>query len=259
MCGHAGYIGAKADAGLAKKLLVAAQSRGKDATGYLEVTGDGRYSLRKMACTALEFVKSMSFQFKGENHTFLGHTRLASCGDKKSTVQAHPFTGTRFILFHNGVLQGIDQERVMKKFGISAPNGVDSELFLSFLEKYGSVEKLRTDFLPELSEYSSYALVIFDKVTRNVHIMRCNGRTLAIGRAAGKSGLYYASTEEILTNVIGKRSVTVEMLQAYKHVEISSFSGEILSECAIESARTVLEYSDAKDYINRHRKPIRFF
>lgn len=257
MCGHVGYIGVKANLPLAKKLLIECQVRGKDATGYVEIA-DGRYSLRKMACTALEFVADMKFQFKGENHTFLGHTRYATQGDKTSTVQAHPFCGGRFILFHNGVIQDVDQKRLSKRFGIVAPNGVDSELFLSYLEKSGSVDKLRDEFLPALGKYSTYALVIFDKVTKNVHLLRCNGRTMALGRTASK-GLFYGSTAEILQAAIGKRSVTVELLQEYTHVEISSFSGEILRECAIGRAKAGLGIEDAVDYIKQYKKPIRFF
>lgn len=258
MCGHVGYIGAKASIGVAKKLLIECQTRGKDATGYLEISNDGRYALRKQACTARQFVENMTFQFRGENHTFLGHTRYATQGDKTSTEQAHPFVGQRFVLFHNGVIQDIDQKRLSKRFGIVAPNGVDSELFLAFLEKTGSVDKLRDEFLPELSEHSTYALVIFDKVTKNVHLLRCNGRTLALGKTSG-NGLYYGSTAEILQAAIGKRAVTVEMLQEYRHLEISSFSGEILRECAIGRAKAGLGIEDAVDYIKQYRKPIRFF
>jgi glucosamine 6-phosphate synthetase-like amidotransferase/phosphosugar isomerase protein len=211
-----------------------------------------------MAVTARQFIGNMAFQFKGENHTFLGHTRYATQGDKTSTLQAHPFNGQRFILFHNGIIQDIDQKRLSKRFGIVAPNGVDSELFLAFLEKHGSVDKLRDEFLPALSEHSTYALVIFDKMTKNVHLMRCDGRTLALGKTAG-NGLFYGSTAEILQAAIGKRAVTVEMLQEYTHVEISSFSGEILRKCAIGRAKAGLGIEDAKDYINRYKKPIRFF
>jgi hypothetical protein len=62
-------------------------------------------------------------------------------------------------------------------------------------------------------------------MTKNVHLMRCDGRTLAMGKTAG-NGLFYGSTAEILQAAIGKRAVTVEMLQEYTHVEISSFSGK---------------------------------
>lgn len=252
-----GYIGAKADLSLAKRLLIESQSRGKDATGYLEIADDGRYVMRKRAVPAKDFVKDMKFQFRGAPHTFLGHTRLATTDAPDDPMQAHPFVGERYIVFHNGVIQDFDQKLLCKRFGIAAPNGVDSELFLAFLEQKGTVDALRTDFLPLLSDHSAYALVIFDKLVKSVHFLRCNGRTLALGRTK-ENGLFYASTEQILQAAIPKKLIFAEMLQPYTHLEIASFSGEILRKCAIESAKS-LDYRDAVDYITTYRKPIRFF
>jgi len=259
MCGHVGWIAGKPNLALAKRLLVECQVRGRDATGYLEINGeDGSYTLRKMAIKAVEFVLNMKFQFKkAANHTFLGHTRLATTGDKTDTLQAHPFIGNRFILFHNGTVSDFDQKRLSKKFEVDSPHGVDSELFLSYLEKHG-VNALRDTFLPELSQNSSYALVIFDKVTKTIHFMTCNGRSLYLYKTP-ENGLFYASTVEILQAALGKRQLKPELLQPYTHVEISLNSGDILQKCAIRAAKASLDYSDAASYIQKYRKPIRFF
>jgi len=257
MCGHAGYIGNNAaELALAKRLLIACSTRGKHATGYLEIGGDGRYTLRKQAVPASTFVEGMQFEFKGPNHTFLGHVRFATTGDKKSTVQAHPFVGNRFILFHNGSIQPYDEKRLGEKFNIRAENGVDSELFLAFLEQSGSVDALRDQFLPELSEASAYALVIFDKVTKSVHFLRCNGRPLAYLKT-GSGSVFYASTAAILQKAMGKAHCNIELLQPYTHIEIASFSGDILRKCVIGVAKS-LNYSDAAAFIKSTGKPIRF-
>ncbi len=256
MCGIAGYIGRKADLSTAKRLLLAAEVRGHDATGYLEVQ-NGSYTMRKQAVPASQFIESLKFQFKGENHTFLGHTRYATQGDAGSTIQAHPFIGSRFVLFHNGVIQDYDQKRLAEKFGIAAQNGVDSELFLAFLEKTGSIPEFRDRFLTELTGGSAYALVIFDKESKSIHFMRDEGRPICVSKAA-LGGLFYASTPAILQAVIGKKQLC-EMLQPYTHLEISSFSGEILGKCAIGRARASVGIDAAQDYMNKYRRPIKFF
>ncbi len=258
MCGIAGYIGLKAtNINLAKRLLIEAESRGRDATGCLEVNAEGMYTLRKQALPAHLFVENLRFQYRGAGHTFLGHTRFATIGDKHSTLQAHPFTGSRYVLFHNGVMTDYDQKKVSAKFGIVAPNGVDSELFLTFLEKFNSVKALRTKFLPQLSSASNYALVIFDKVTKSVHFLRDNGRPLVYWKPSS-GGLLYASTEKILQQALGK-DIDVEMLQEFCHLEISSISGEIIRKRAIRPAKSPLDLGEAVGYINKYRKPIRFF
>lgn len=257
MCGVAGYIGKKADLALAKRMLLAAEVRGHDATGYLELQ-NGSYTMRKQAVPASQFIDSLKFQFRGENHTFLGHTRYATQGDAGSTEQAHPFVGSRFVLFHNGVIQDFDQKRLAEKFGIAASNGVDSELFLAFLEKCGSIAEFRDRFLTELTGGSAYALVIFDKDSKSIHFMRDEGRPLCVSKPA-LGGLLYASTPAILQSALGKKQAACELLQPYTHLEISSFSGEILRKCAIGRSRASVGIEDAQDYINRYRKPIRFF
>lgn len=259
MCGVAGYIGIPSNLQLARRLLAKAESRGRDATGYVEINGtDGRYALRKQAIPARQFVDTLKFQFRGANHTFLGHCRAATTGTPEATNQAHPFVGSRFIVFHNGTICEFDRQKLQETFNIQSANGVDSELFLAFLEQKGSVDALRTEFLPLLTNGSAYALVIFDKVSKTIHFLRCNGRPLAIGRL-DDGGLVYASTPKIMQAAVGKLHVIVELLQPYMHLEISSFSGEILRKCAIRPSKASLDYSDAVGYINRYRKPIRFF
>lgn len=88
-------------------LLMADSSANKDGTGLLTFTNN-TYSVWKTERAA----KSMLDLGQVINHhvtndfPVLAHVRSASSGMPVTEENAHPFSGARFVLFHNGRLYG---------------------------------------------------------------------------------------------------------------------------------------------------------
>jgi len=240
MCGLIGYIGLGKKENLAKRLLIAGQRRGTHATGYIEITRDDGFILSKKAISAKDFTEKFSLTSKAV--TFLGHTRYATCGDPTNSRQAHPFNAQRYALMHNGWLSQTDWRMLERRFGIRSPNGVDSEMFLSFVEKYGSIDILRDEMLPLVSDSSRYMLIIYDKLAKRLHFMKDNQQDFCFTKL-DQGGIIYASTESILLNASEKYlDLNPEILRfsSFTHLEISPFTGEIVSRNSIVNQKKLI-------------------
>jgi len=240
MCGLIGYVGLGKRENLARKLLISGQRRGTHATGYIEVRKDGGLLLAKKAVSAKDFTENFSLTSKAV--TFLGHTRYATCGDPTNSKQAHPFNAQRYALMHNGWLSQTDWRMFERRFGIRSPNGVDSEMFLSFLEKYGEIDILRDEMLPLVSESSRYMLIIYDKQLKRLHFMKDNQQDFCFTKLA-QGGFIYASTEAILLNASEKYlDINPQILRfnPFTHWEINPYNGEILSRNSIVNQKKLI-------------------
>lgn len=234
MCGLVGYIGLGKQANFAKALLVAAQVRGVDATGYLEIAENGFHLLKKRNLKATSFVSTFALHLK-DSVTFLGHTRKATCGGN-GPKQAHPYIGERYILMHNGWFTKTEWRRIAKTFGVDCPNGVDSEMFLSYLESTGSVEELRDKFLPALSTTEArYMLVIYDKHLKQVHFLKDAEQVFSFATLE-TGAIIYGSTPEIVQNASGKAlqnasesSLELVKFPPFMHLVVDAITGSVIS------------------------------
>jgi glutamine phosphoribosylpyrophosphate amidotransferase len=250
MCGLVGYVGLGKQANFAKALLVSAQVRGQDATGYVEVSGSGLFLLKKKNQRASRFVENFNLHLNN-SVTFLGHTRKATCGGN-GPMQAHPFISERYILMHNGWFVGSEWKRLEKKFGITCPNGVDSELFLSFLEKAGDIETLRDDFLPHISQTNArYMLVIFDKQLKQVHFLKDGEQVFSYGNT-DNGAMIYGSTVEIVQNAAGKDAPKLVNFPSFSHFIVDAISGAVISRHKIPTENGVLDSSSGRRYDRSH-------
>lgn len=149
MCGIAGFISNKAlpttvAEDLSRALLYYSKRRGAQSAG---IYTEGRCA--KQACDPHEFVDSPAFYAafpSGGVRYALLHTRQPTCGGV-GNEQAQPFVLNDTATVHNGMLFNI--ETLVNKWGIGKNSGVDSELYASFIEKYG-IRKL-PDFLESTS------------------------------------------------------------------------------------------------------------
>lgn len=238
MCGLVGYVGLGPRSNFAKALLIAAQVRGVDATGYIEVAENGFHLLKKRNVKASRFVESFKLHLS-HSVTFLGHTRKATCGGK-GPKQAHPYIGDRFILMHNGWFTREEWRRVAKTFDVDCPNGVDSEMFLSYLEATGSIEELRDKFLPALSTTEArYMLVIFDKQLKQIHFLKDGEQVFSL--ATLESGaIIYGSTPEILQNAgsntlqnASGQPIELVKFPPFTHLVVDAMSGAVINRTKI--------------------------
>lgn len=249
MCCLIGYIGLGKELKLAERLLLAGQRRGTDATGYVELGVDGSHIIHKKAVAAFQFVRQ--FRFVLQTASFFGHTRHATCGDSDDSRQAHPFSGTRYVVMHNGWLVQSDWRKLEKTFGIRAKNGVDSELFLSFLEKYGEIEALKDEMLPLISESSRYMLVIYDKLLKKLHFLKDGSADFVYAHT--ENGLIYASTADILLSAAHKHlheNPEIIRYEPFWHTVLDAVTGKVLAEKPIQVAtKTVVAFGTPQRYI----------
>lgn len=263
MCGLVGFIGTGSDKKVAVDLLLSAQQRGIDATGYVEIDENGRYFTDKRAVAAYEYTEKFAFELDNPV-TFLGHTRKATCGDTTSDEEAHPFSGSRYIVFHNGSLTQADQRRVNRFLKIKSKT-VDSLIFKKYLDREGSIEKLKTDLLPLLSDKSRYVLVIYDKYKRQVHVLKDGKHPFCYMQT--DEGFVYASTPQILVEGWDnkglklkkylknkKKCPVIVLFPHYYHMVIDAITGAIVSGNNINKDN-VVAIRDAKRYKSSAKKP----
>lgn len=252
MCGLVGFIGTGSGLEIAKNFLIASGQRGIHATGYVEIDSLGKYYTDKKAVSPYEFVKNFNYKLKNVV-TFLGHTRHATYGKATSDRLAHPFNGTRFIVFHNGTITKLDWRRVQRFLNIKSRYS-DSVLFQKFLDKFECIEKLKEEFLGLLSEESAYALVIYDKYSREVHFLKNDKRPLCYLQTP--EGFFYASTPEILLSSIDRKYLKSKDISKMKivifphnyHLIVKAKTGEIIKGANIKNQQKLLELDHLKGY-----------
>ena len=226
MCGLIGFVGTQSPIKIAKSLILAGMVRGVDAAGYCEIDDNGKYHIEKRAEHPIQFSEHMKGYALDRPVTWLGHTRKSTCGGDDDNA-AHPFNGQRFILFHNGYLVKSDWEMVEKTFDLKAPNGVDSELFVEFLNKFGNIEAMKFLLLPLLGPNSRFMFVIYDKFERKIHFIKDSEQPF-VYRLTDK-GLFYASTPAILQAGIDSRYMTFDNILKYPVVEFPA-DGHIVAD-----------------------------
>ena len=228
MCSLVGFVGTHSPLKTAKCLILAGMTRGIDAAGYCEINAQGQYRIEKRAGHPIQFVQRMKFLLNPV--TWLGHTRKATSDNADQDCAAHPFNGQRFVVFHNGFLVKADQTRIRDMFGITSKNGVDSELFLAFLDKFGNIDSLKYLMLPFISDESRYVLVIYDKCERKVHFIKDAHHPLVYRMT--DAGFYYASTAEILQGGIDRRFITFDTIRKFPVVDFPSQGHLIVDICS---------------------------
>lgn len=117
----------------ANELLRAIESRGRDATGLLYVTADGKEYLDKRAVTAARFIANR----KGlpAPRTALLHTRWATTGERKSARDAHPQVSGRTAAVHNGTV--FNDTELFTAFRLKRRAKVDSEVIPAMIQHAG--------------------------------------------------------------------------------------------------------------------------
>ena len=142
MCGIAGVHFKKLRAIEQKKienitdlLLLGIESRGKDATGFVAVTNDGKHTvLDKQPVRASIFIQSR-MELPKRPRSILLHTRWATQGWPTNPGNNHPVQYGDTFVTHNGHIDNDDQ--LFKNNDLKRFAEVDTEVIAAMIEKHG--------------------------------------------------------------------------------------------------------------------------
>lgn len=212
--------------------------RGTDATGFA-FNSKNELKIFKRPVAA----HKMRLHLPEDSNVILGHTRMATQGDKRRNFNNHPFFGNaggeRFALAHNGVIY--NDIVLRKELEIPSSNiETDSYIAVQVLEKLG---ELSASSLAEMAEKvsGSFVFTLLDKRNNSYFVRGDN--PLALYHF--KAGFYiYASTSEILDKALNSLG-----LAKFPHEEIPSDCGDILKiDSGGKLTRSHFQYNDYPYY-----------
>lgn len=184
---------------LTQALANAAEERGTDASGISYVR-DGKITIYKRPKPA----HKLRFNVTVDTKAVMGHTRMATQGDKSQNFNNHPFSGaagdTSFAFAHNGVLWNDKELRHDKKLPDTHIR-TDSYIAVQLLE---SQDKLNFDSLRYVAETveGNFTFTVLDQDNSLYIIKGSNPMCLLHFESLG---LYiYSSTESIMKKALHK-------------------------------------------------------
>lgn len=184
---------------LTQALANAAEERGTDASGISYVR-DGKITIYKRPKPA----HKLRFNVPVDTKAVMGHTRMATQGDKSQNFNNHPFSGTAgaisFAFAHNGVLWNDRELRHDKKLPDTHIR-TDSYIAVQLLE---SQDKLDFDSLRYMAETveGNFTFTVLDQ-NNSLYIIKGSNPMCLLHFES--FGLYiYASTESIMKNALRK-------------------------------------------------------
>lgn len=194
MCGLFG-VAARSNLGKPEKdmfelLAFLSYLRGKDSTGIIGISADGKVSTNKATVPPPEFLtmgKSKSIMSEYTLRALLGHTRAATVGGNIH-ANAHPFEFENVVGMHNGTLDFQCRAQYTNK---PIEYGTDSEGIYSKIND-SSVEEV----IPQLE--GAWALTMWDKVEKKLRIIRNDKRTLYMCRSKDDQTIFWASEADFL-------------------------------------------------------------
>lgn len=203
---------------LTQALANAAEERGTDAAGIAYVK-NGRVTIYKRPRPA----HKIKFKVPENTTAVMGHTRLATQGDKRNNYNNHPFYGKAdksFAFAHNGVLYNDKELRKSQKLPETKIK-TDSYIGAQLIEKHG---KLNFDSLCKMAE-NVLGSFVFTVLTEENTLYFVKGDNPLYLVYFERFGLYvYASTKSIMD-----KALNAVGMQSESHTVIKIDEGEIIS------------------------------
>lgn len=203
---------------LTQALANAAEERGTDATGIAYIK-NRRVTIYKRPRPA----HKIKFKVPENTVAVMGHTRLATQGDKHDNRNNHPFYGKAdksFAFAHNGVLYNDKELRKSQKLPETKIK-TDSYIGVQLIEKYGS---LSFDSLKKMAE-NVLGSFVFTVLTEENTLYFVKGDNPLYLVYFERLGLYvYASTKSIMD-----KALNAVGMQSESHTVIKIDEREIIS------------------------------
>ena len=215
---YANHFTARQREKVLKVLSKECESRGTDATGFAFNHRHGMTIYKKPIAA-----HRMRLHLPQESNIILGHTRMATQGDKKDNFNNHPFSGrtgaTGFALAHNGVLH--NDFRLQKQYDLPATNiETDSYVAVQLLEQSKALDFAALISMAEKVE-GSFVFTVLDDAD-NMYFVK-GDNPLALYHFAHEGFYIYASISSILDSAL----MRLGLLTGF-YTEIPSICGDIL-------------------------------
>ena len=203
---------------LTQALANAAEERGTDAAG-ISYVHDGKVTIFKRPKPA----HKIHFNAPVETRAIMGHTRLATQGDKKHNFNNHPFAGiagaTSFAFAHNGVLWN---DRELRKDKLIPDTNIETDSYAAcqLIESQGKLDFDSLRYMAETVE-GNFAFSVLDDSNSLYIVKGSNPMCLLHFKDIG---LYvYASTESIMKNALRRIG-----LHKFANERIKTEEGDII-------------------------------
>lgn len=161
---------------LATEILQQTQTRGKDATGVVNLHSNGSWYGIKEGIECMDFIsnwKGTEKDFAGflkvwrkkktPHKAFIGHCRKSSVGNTWDNINNHPIIVDEIVGVHNGTLD--NHEKIFKKLKGKRDGEVDSEAIMRMLNVYSrnGTEPFTVDMVNEVAIrlQGSYSVLAF--------------------------------------------------------------------------------------------------
>ena len=224
---------------LTQALANAAEERGTDAAGISYING-GRVTIFKRPKAA----QKLHFHAPDGTKAVMGHTRLATQGDKKQNYNNHPFAGhadKEFAFAHNGVLWN-DKELRRDKVIPDTYIDTDSYIGVQLIEKQGKLDFDSLQYMAETVE-GNFTFTVLDQTNSLYIIKGSNPMCLLHFETIGL--FVYASTESIM-----KKALKQLGLHKFESKRIDTDEGDIL--CIDKTGRISRSQFQPKIYRSKY-------
>jgi len=222
MCGICGFFAQpgtdqKKLKGILKNLLVASESRGKDATGWAMTTNRNSIVYCKAPVEASQFIEQDTFKKFKPNDLLIGHTRQGTQGSPKENANNHPIvTKSGLAMVHNGLIY--NDKEIKDKFRLQTDGEVDSEVLLRLVEKFRAKETTGKAIKEALKELRGAAAAGFIDVHHpdTLYLVR-SSNPLSLAYHETLNTIFFASTSSILERSLFQTKKVLEFFMSYTY------------------------------------------
>lgn len=211
MCGIIGFVGTVREGrwrqthSILRELFIAAEHRGRDATGFIAMTDPlnraarRRFVVAKQPISAGRFVRSDPTFLRLRRRRcwgLVGHVRLATHGEPSDPLNNHPHIGRHLALVHNGIAANFLE--LADRHSLKLQSACDSEVLLRITEASPHPALGLDRCLRDIR--GSMAVAVFDRKESLVWLARNSGRPLWLAKLREDNRWFFASTASILTS-----------------------------------------------------------
>lgn len=243
MCGIAGFTLVRQDnldaRRVSRVLLNQIVTRGTDATGCSWVTRDNGGITIRASKAPVAAQKFNGYQMmKATTRSAILHTRYATKGHQRNSLNNHPITSGPITGVHNGHLSNDDE--LFAETGASRRGQVDSEAAMALL---ASTKGHPTTVLPDLRGRAALAWFDARDRTPTLHLARCCDSPLCVAQTPAGS-LLFASTQPLLLAAMRTLKVKAEFVQDVAEGTYLRVRNGRIIECQTFAARPATRVRD---------------